>query len=253
MGAAGLPVGTVPIYQAALEAIEKHGAIVKMTADDLAKSLAKKDLVIWDIRDADSFASEHIVDSINVDPANFSGEKQQTDKNKIYVLIDDLGDTAPGIIQTSFWSDDYKNVYFLDGGFSGWKDNAGATVTQGDPNSFTDQAKVTYISSDDLKKIVEDAPSIDVALLILHGPNGEDGTVQGLLDLVAAKLAKDDTGKIISDATKLTELQRMALWNYNLVKNDGSLGVHNTAYSIQVLQRTYRELTGSDVPGATTK
>jgi phosphomethylpyrimidine synthase len=29
------PIGTVPIYQAGIEAIEKHGAIVKMTVDDI--------------------------------------------------------------------------------------------------------------------------------------------------------------------------------------------------------------------------
>lgn len=34
IGATGLAVGTVPIYQAGIEAIEKYGAIVKMTADD---------------------------------------------------------------------------------------------------------------------------------------------------------------------------------------------------------------------------
>jgi phosphomethylpyrimidine synthase len=30
-----LPLGTVPIYQAGIEAIEKRGAIVNMTADDI--------------------------------------------------------------------------------------------------------------------------------------------------------------------------------------------------------------------------
>lgn len=30
-----LPIGTVPIYQAGIEAIEKHGSILGMTADDL--------------------------------------------------------------------------------------------------------------------------------------------------------------------------------------------------------------------------
>ncbi len=43
---------------------------------------------------------------------------------------------------------------------------------------------VRYDPRTDLKKIVEDAHGIDVALLILHGPNGEDGTIQGLLDLL---------------------------------------------------------------------
>ncbi len=36
----------------------------------------------------------------------------------------------------------------------------------------------------DLSLLVAQASAIDVALLILHGANGEDGTVQGLLDLL---------------------------------------------------------------------
>ncbi|MFH1646401.1 MAG: phosphomethylpyrimidine synthase ThiC [Chloroflexota bacterium] len=35
LAASTCPIGTVPIYQAGIEAIEKHGAIVKMTADDI--------------------------------------------------------------------------------------------------------------------------------------------------------------------------------------------------------------------------
>jgi len=35
IAASSVPIGTVPIYQAGIEAIERHGAIVKMTADDL--------------------------------------------------------------------------------------------------------------------------------------------------------------------------------------------------------------------------
>ena len=36
----------------------------------------------------------------------------------------------------------------------------------------------------DLARLVNDAPNIDAAMVILHGPFGEDGTVQGLLDLL---------------------------------------------------------------------
>jgi D-alanine-D-alanine ligase len=36
----------------------------------------------------------------------------------------------------------------------------------------------------DLPRLVADAPKIDVALIILHGRYGEDGTVQGLLELL---------------------------------------------------------------------
>jgi len=41
-----------------------------------------------------------------------------------------------------------------------------------------------YDPKTDLKKLVTDAPEIDAALIILHGPYGEDGTVQGMLDLL---------------------------------------------------------------------
>jgi len=35
IAASSVPIGTVPIYQAGIEAIDRHGAIVKMTVDDL--------------------------------------------------------------------------------------------------------------------------------------------------------------------------------------------------------------------------
>ncbi|MBW1988339.1 MAG: D-alanine--D-alanine ligase [Deltaproteobacteria bacterium] len=41
-----------------------------------------------------------------------------------------------------------------------------------------------YDPATDLARLVADAPGLDVALVILHGPFGEDGTVQGLLDLL---------------------------------------------------------------------
>ena len=36
----------------------------------------------------------------------------------------------------------------------------------------------------DLSRLINDAVQIDIALIILHGPYGEDGTVQGMLDLL---------------------------------------------------------------------
>jgi D-alanine-D-alanine ligase len=41
-----------------------------------------------------------------------------------------------------------------------------------------------YDPKSDLPKLVADAAGIDAALIILHGPYGEDGTVQGLLELL---------------------------------------------------------------------
>ena len=41
-----------------------------------------------------------------------------------------------------------------------------------------------YDPKTDLALLVNDASKIDIALIILHGPYGEDGTVQGLLELL---------------------------------------------------------------------
>ncbi len=41
-----------------------------------------------------------------------------------------------------------------------------------------------YDPKTDLEQLVKDASGIDAALIILHGPFGEDGTIQGLLDLL---------------------------------------------------------------------
>ena len=45
-------------------------------------------------------------------------------------------------------------------------------------------AVLRYDPKTDLQRLVAEAPKIDAALIILHGPFGEDGTVQGLLDLL---------------------------------------------------------------------
>lgn len=41
-----------------------------------------------------------------------------------------------------------------------------------------------YDPATDLGRLVTDAPDIDIALIILHGPFGEDGTIQGFLDML---------------------------------------------------------------------
>ncbi|MEW6660513.1 MAG: D-alanine--D-alanine ligase [Thermodesulfobacteriota bacterium] len=41
-----------------------------------------------------------------------------------------------------------------------------------------------YDPLNDLERLVRDAPELDVALIIMHGRGGEDGTLQGMLDLL---------------------------------------------------------------------
>ena len=41
-----------------------------------------------------------------------------------------------------------------------------------------------YDPATDLNRLASDAPDLDVAFILLHGPFGEDGTIQGFLDLL---------------------------------------------------------------------
>lgn len=50
-----------------------------------------------------------------------------------------------------------------------------------DPEKY---AVVRYDPATDLARIAADAPHIDVAFILLHGIHGEDGTMQGFLDLL---------------------------------------------------------------------
>lgn len=68
---------------------------------------------------------------------------------------------------------------------------------------------VTYDPKTDLQKLVADAPGIDAALIILHGPNGEDGTVQGLLDLL--KIPYQGAG-VLGSATAMNKLASKRLY-----------------------------------------
>ncbi len=76
-------------------------------------------------------------------------------------------------------------IALLSGGISSERDvsiNSGRQVLDA-----LDKEKYTVLKYDpktDIGKLVTDADRIDAALIILHGPFGEDGTVQGMLDLL---------------------------------------------------------------------
>jgi hypothetical protein len=58
----------------------------------------------------------------------------------------------------------------------------------------------------------------------------------------------DRNGKAITVPDQETLVK--AVWNLTFVEADGSAGVHNAPYAVQLLQASYRAVTGHDVPGA---
>ena len=91
---------------------------------------------------------------------------------------------------------------------------------------------------------------------------GLQSEVHGLLDIVeAAILAADPLvtfggeyydrgGASDHKLTGASDAVKRAAFNWYSVEFEGSFGVHNGTRSVQLLQKSYKELTGSDVPGA---
>ena len=77
------------------------------------------------------------------------------------------------------------NIALLSGGISSEREvslNSGDQVFEAlDKEKYN---VTRYDPKTDLPRLVENAAGIDAAVIILHGPYGEDGTIQGLLDLL---------------------------------------------------------------------
>jgi hypothetical protein len=74
---------------------------------------------------------------------------------------------------------------------------------------------------------------------------GVQTEVQHLLDQLSTFLPPDTTVKSsLSTSTNWTIQQLNAAYNWQMVNNDGSLGVHNTAYAVGLLKASITDLTG---------
>lgn len=74
--------------------------------------------------------------------------------------------------------------------------------------------------------------------------------VEGLLELVQGVLPPTTSGWV-NDKKLDTEGKRGAAYNWLFVERDWSKGIHNTLYAVALLQASYKEVTGNDVPNAT--
>ncbi len=95
-----------------------------------------------------------------------------------------------------------------------------------------------YDPATDLGKLIADAPGIDVAFIVLHGPYGEDGTVQGLLDLL--HIPYQGSGVLGSALA-------MAKWVSKRLYNDAGLPV--PPFEVLMRGETYDAKSLAEKPG----
>lgn len=118
----------------------------------IKKTFKEKDFQILDIRSQENYQFEHLVDSINIPEGKIS-ENISPDKKTI-ILGDNFENSS--IFFDFLKKNNFSEVLILSGGIESWKKAGGNTISIGNPNSFVDQSKVTYITPEELKKRVEE-------------------------------------------------------------------------------------------------
>lgn len=142
---------------------ETKDTTLEITGAELWQKISdKKEVTIIDIRDTGSFNLSHIIDSRNFSAEQMAQNIDSWNKNSAYVLVDELGDPAMSDLVQNIRSRGINNVKYLAGGIASWRNENRPTMIDGDPFSFTDQAKVQYITADDLKKGLEKKPNITI-------------------------------------------------------------------------------------------
>lgn len=110
---------------------------------------------IIDLRPKSLFDEEHLLDAKRFDPETLSSyEPKEKDTQVIVVSLADNEELR--IAANDILKEKSFPYAFLEGGIPAWKAIGGNTVSFGDIDSFIDRSKVLPITSDELKKLLEE-------------------------------------------------------------------------------------------------
>jgi rhodanese-related sulfurtransferase len=160
--------------------------INQITSEELIGKLqTNENITVIDIRSENQYQQEHIIGSINIPSSNFASFSNIVSKNNTCIIIDSSGEIAIiNAIASNLSSKGYGNLAYLVGGFDLWKSRFNPTISDGDQKSFTDQAKVNYITAEDLKKRLETEKN----LIIIDIRNSTDFQLEHLTGAINISL-----------------------------------------------------------------
>lgn len=199
----------------------------KISASDLSKKiLGGENITIFDIRTSDSYAQEHLLNSKNIALPDLAGSIDGLDKEKTYIIIDSGSALeSTGLAARTLADAGFKNIYYLDGGFDAWKSQYNATVSSGNPNSFTDQSKVTYIKSDKLKEML--ASEKNLAIIDVRKSNQyAEGHINGAMNIFLDDL--ENRRNEIPIGKKIILYDNDGLWAFKAAVRLFDMGFFNT-------------------------
>jgi rhodanese-related sulfurtransferase len=169
---------------------EDSEKLASVSESELAKMmLERKPLVILDIRDPESFRADHIVDSKNVSDADLQQITSSADKNNKYIIIDYAGENS--VVSLPEKLKGSENIFILSGGFEAWILNHNSTISAGNPSSLSDQSKISYISNDELKKMIDENNTTNLYLIdVQDSASYSSGHIKGAINIFLDDIEK---------------------------------------------------------------
>ncbi len=137
---------------------EKQSASSLLSPQEISLKIRQgENILILDIRQGDFFQTEHIANSINISAKNIRQQISTWNTNKIIILVGADSQNKKNIteVEKLLRQNNFQKVFILNGGIKAWKENNYPLIHFGNPNSFTDQSKVSYVSPQQLKIAVE--------------------------------------------------------------------------------------------------
>lgn len=180
---------------------------------------------IIDVREPEFFQAAHILDSQNFPLSGMNSSVSQFERNGNYIFVDDT--TSPSIlelIRNIFPENDIRKAFYLEGGFSDWKNQGYPTISDGDPYSINDQSKVTYISSDELKTALENKENIQIIDLRKDIPFA-DGHIRDSMNIFLGDL--ENKRNEIPSGKKIILVDNDGLWAFKGAVKLFDMGIFN--------------------------
>jgi len=174
--------------------------VPSITPDVLWKKIQNGDKIkIIDIRTEIAFGDAHIAHSISMPISSLPNLSLDKDEMAVIVLSEsnlESVETAKNILkQKSF------PYFFLKGGIEAWGSSGAPTLSNGDPNSFLNQSKVTYITLEAFKKIRNENPSSVFLLDVQTEGSYQRKHLAGAVNIPLSELEKRQkeipTGRIV--------------------------------------------------------
>lgn len=131
--------------------VDKKEGVPLLDPEVLLKKIQNGDaLMLVDIRDEASFQKEHIVRSLSV-PISGLGSTSPAQDEALVIIF---SDNDPAVFETAknIMSQKSFPYFFLKGGFERWQALNAPLISVGDPSSFVDQSKVTFITLEAYRK-----------------------------------------------------------------------------------------------------